>query len=1178
MVNSVIKWLALVVYLTTASLWGYEYFKRRTEDYALNLQQQLEQELELHNSYLDLDYIDMAAIEPPLNLSILIYEGARLKNWSNNEFLPVYAELAGLRSSQTFLKNADGLYLISFKDRNDERIYLITTLIRDFQNRRTTLGTYFNDRIFDGMRGALSDTGEEIEVGTGSLHFAFEKVDRTFTVRVILLCWVALIMTALLLFQWVVREWFRSGFFIPVAMASAGVIKALSLTIPLKESLLQVYQFWLFRGNLLDTLISAILVNVLVLLSLMHLIRLQKIKSLLRYGQKYPLLFGTFIYVLSLAFHFAYFYLIIDLLRWTKTDLDITESLVFDLSRLLFFGLLLSMGTLFFWIIQVLSRLYTQSSFKKLTGILIVVLVGLGLIIIPFEYRAYVILPHSILWLLVYYFSFSRNLTRISYITFFYIIIVISSLSFTNSAAIYKNFEHLEVERKKDFGIQQLMPRDSLTEKYLIEVQQKIQNDPVIRSRFLSPLLSKSTVKVKIRRQYLTSYFDRFEVDLSLYDIIGDRLDGTDPPNKQDLLSQVEDHPTGQEGLYFVENWENLGRSKYLLWVPIMNGDTEIGGVAIDLMAKKVIPNSVYPSVLTSNQQSSAEYDYVLLREGALVFAKGNYSFDVFSNPSFWERLITAKEGIEVTDYHLLAIGQDQSMMIVISDKYSIRAFLANFSFQFLILLSFVGIAFVFLRSSQPGRQLSLANRIQLYLGFSFILPLLIVSAVILNLLNSSYRDEIIRNYQKRAITIAENIYLPLEDFEQNQINREDLYDVIGNAATFSQVDMNLYNTRGQLVITNQPDIFSNRLITTRIHPKPLDLIEDKPDQSIVMEEAIGDLNFKVVYQGVIDHHTGDLLGIISIPFFDSKNHLNRQQVEVFANLVTVFTIIFLSSVFIGYLILRNITLPLTTLSRRLRQTTLEETNEPVAYNAVDEIGQLVVEYNRMLEKLEDSKAALALSQKETAWKEIARQVAHEIKNPLTPMRLKIQQMVRTNAENDRLVSSLNSLINQIDTLSEIADSFSAFAKMPPPNNEKVAISDLLLEVSQLYQTERVEILCDVAANKWVFADPGILSRVFNNLLLNGIQSVISGMAQLKVSLQEKDQKVVIQVVDNGRGILEHEKKKIFTPYFSTKEKGTGIGLAIAKKGIEQAGGSIWFESEAGEGTTFTVILPVVNP
>ncbi len=1176
--QTIAKWLILVVYLFAGLLWVYEYLEANSENKATIIEQHLVEELAAHQEFSRLDLIDMVEIAPRENLSILIYEGSRLKKWSSHEFVPDYSELMELSSSPSFIENGDGLYLVSFMDRNAQRMFFVTTLIRKFTSRRTTLETYFNDRIFEGIRGETSSAGQEIKLGTTSFSFLIQQSERTYSNHLLILIWFCFTLTSIVVFRWLYFRFFRSGIFIPYVFFAALLLKIISLQIPTSETFSRELHFWLLRGNLLDTLVTCVLFNVIFMFSLVHLTRMRKIKAIVDWTKNRPIVFAAMLYLLSALAHFVYFRLIQDLLQITGLNLDITESLEFDASKVVYFGVILSLSALFFWNIQFLSRLYGLLKIKKTTGVIIVISVSIILILSPLAYKKYLLISHGLLWLLIYHFDFSKNLVKISYMTFFYVIVVIGALSFTNAVAIYKSFERKEVDRKRAFGIQQLMPRDSLTEKYLVEVRGNIQNDPVIRTRFLSPLLSKNTVKVKVRRQYLTSYFDRFEVDLSLYDIIGDRLDGTDPANKDELLSKVNDYPTGEEGLYFVENWENLGRSKYLLWVPIKNGTTEIGGIAVDLMVKKVIPNSVYPSVLTSNAKSSKGYDYVLMRGGALVYAKGNYSFDVFSNPTLWEKLISSSDGIEVNDFHLLAIQANDALMIVISPRYSLRAFLSNFSFQFLVFLSFVGLVFVVIRLSQQDHQLTLANRIQLYLGFSFILPLLIVSAVILNLLNSSYRDEIIRNYQKRAITIAENIYLPLEDFDQNQINREDLYDVVGNAATFSQVDLNLYNTRGQLIVSNQPDIFSNKLITTNIPARPLELIAEKPDQSVVIDEAIGELRFKVVYQGVIDHHTGELLGIISIPFFDSKNHLNRQQVEVFANLVTVFTIIFLSSVLVGYVILRNITSPLTTLSHRLRQTNLEETNEPVAYQGRDEIGQLVVEYNRMLEKLEDSKAALAVSQKETAWKEIARQVAHEIKNPLTPMRLKIQQLVRTNAEDERLIANLNSLINQIDTLSEIADSFSAFAKMPPPNNENVPISDLLTEIVHLYSNEKVQIESHIEPDKYVFADPGILGRVFNNLLLNGIQSVLSGQPHLEIRLTEKKEKLVIEVEDNGRGIPEDQRKKIFTPYFSTKEKGTGIGLAIAKKGIEQAGGSIWFESEEGQGTTFTVNLPVLRP
>jgi len=227
-----------------------------------------------------------------------------------------------------------------------------------------------------------------------------------------------------------------------------------------------------------------------------------------------------------------------------------------------------------------------------------------------------------------------------------------------------------------------------------------------------------------------------------------------------------------------------------------------------------------------------------------------------------------------------------------------------------------------------------------------------------------------------------------------------------------------------------------------------------------------------------------------------------------------------------------------------------------------------------MVAKLEESKEALVKSQKETAWKEIARQVAHEIKNPLTPMRLKIQQMQRSIERSSPQYKSLHSLITQIDTLSAIADSFSEFAKMPIPENEVFDFSELVADISGLYQNENVSIEAKVEPGIEVCADPKMLGRILNNLILNGVQAVDDQKPSIKISLQKRGTKVLLTVQDNGAGIPDGLREKVFTPYFSTKEMGSGIGLAIAKKGIEQANGNIWFESEMGEGTSFYISLP----
>jgi two-component system, NtrC family, nitrogen regulation sensor histidine kinase NtrY len=241
--------------------------------------------------------------------------------------------------------------------------------------------------------------------------------------------------------------------------------------------------------------------------------------------------------------------------------------------------------------------------------------------------------------------------------------------------------------------------------------------------------------------------------------------------------------------------------------------------------------------------------------------------------------------------------------------------------------------------------------------------------------------------------------------------------------------------------------------------------------------------------------------------------------------------------------------------------------------------------YNKTIKKLEESKAALSLSEKQTAWREMAKQVAHEIKNPLTPMKLSIQQLQRTLPVEDpklkdRMKRALNSLTEQIDNISEIANSFSEFAKMPVPKTEKFDMVDTVQKTVDLYQQSnniKIEFVSD-DSEIWVSGDRLFFSRVITNLILNGIQAVPPvRQAKIEVKVYKETKNGTVAIKDNGTGIPEEVKKKVFITNFSTKVSGSGLGLAMAKKGIEHAGGNIWFETVENEGTTFFVDLPIFS-
>ena len=287
-------------------------------------------------------------------------------------------------------------------------------------------------------------------------------------------------------------------------------------------------------------------------------------------------------------------------------------------------------------------------------------------------------------------------------------------------------------------------------------------------------------------------------------------------------------------------------------------------------------------------------------------------------------------------------------------------------------------------------------------------------------------------------------------------------------------------------------------------------------------------------------------------------------------------------SFIISFFIVRSITRPLSALSERMKHLSMGSVGERLQYEGDDEVGQLVARYNEMVEELERSSERLAKSEREGAWRTMARQIAHEINNPLTPMKLTIQQLQRTKKLNDRerfddyFDKSTALLIEQIDNLSRIAQSFSQFAKMPEVKPARVDVAARLFSVITLFRNNRQQIpIRYIGAESEVFAmaDYEQISQVFNNLIKNALQAIDNKAdGDIIVMLQQKEQSVEISVSDNGSGIPESIQDKIFRPNFTTKSTGAGLGLAISKNIVEGSGGSIAFTTSPA-GTTFVVTL-----
>jgi signal transduction histidine kinase len=316
------------------------------------------------------------------------------------------------------------------------------------------------------------------------------------------------------------------------------------------------------------------------------------------------------------------------------------------------------------------------------------------------------------------------------------------------------------------------------------------------------------------------------------------------------------------------------------------------------------------------------------------------------------------------------------------------------------------------------------------------------------------------------------------------------------------------------------------------------------------------------------------------------STEIDESTINFLRSLVTVYALLLCAAIVLAIIITNSITRPIASIGDMLSNFTLEE-NQRIQYDSQDEIGQLIGIYNQMIEKVEAQARQLKKSEREEAWREMAQQVAHEIKNPLTPMKLNVQYLMRAKDQQDpeereQLLSRISkTLIEQIDSLSRIATEFSNFAKMPKAQLSTFSLNQLIESVYNLFkdqQSEQLSIELSLPEKDiQVHADKEQMLRVLNNLVKNGIQAIPEERAgKIAISLSTKgEEKATISVRDNGTGIPKEFHNKVFVPNFTTKSSGTGLGLAISKNIVDSVNGEIRFETEEGEGTVFYVILPV---
>ncbi|NNG09867.1 MAG: GHKL domain-containing protein [Arenibacter sp.] len=467
---------------------------------------------------------------------------------------------------------------------------------------------------------------------------------------------------------------------------------------------------------------------------------------------------------------------------------------------------------------------------------------------------------------------------------------------------------------------------------------------------------------------------------------------------------------------------------------------------------------------------------------------------------------------------------------------------------------------------------------------FWVIVAFILIASVTIYQYSEQNREYHAQRMERKEEQIKQSIDLvlqkttyPVTTENLGHIFKDEIYEI----ALVQNINFNIYDLQGQLIKSSRPK-FEIDSISTCLDAEVLNKLASTPTKRYVEQKSAAGYHYQASYTYINDRRFKHV-GILNLPYFEDNSFNDKELKEILLRLTGAYLLLMLLAIGLAYLISKYITRSLQTISERLDQTDLTKRNEKIIIdNPSEEIGKLINSYNEMIDELEISAAKLAKGEREQAWREMAKQVAHEIKNPLTPMRLSVQNFERKFDPNDpdikKKVSEYSkTLIQQIDTMSSIASAFSNFAKMPAQQNETLNVVKIVKMAVDIFDENYIRFSSD---EEEIIAklDRTQLIRVVTNLVKNATQAIV-GLEEpsVLVTVNRDGDYVKITVGDNGVGIPMESKEKVFEPKFTTKTSGMGLGLGMVKNIVETYNGSIHFVSHQGKGTVFTVRFPLAE-
>lgn len=840
---------------------------------------------------------------------------------------------------------------------------------------------------------------------------------------------------------------------------------------------------------------------------------------------------------------------------------SLSTSIIFTKSRIVFIAAwFFSLGLLWLWFDK-LWRVFNQYTQHKQRFLLAGAATFSFFNFLNGETYLNLVIPVWLFLFIISWKEFSFTFKILDFQQFIFHFLFLITISIAASFSI-QNLEKESLMRNVENYTEAIQSDRNVFTEYLIQnLAHDIQNDVFIQTRMNSPLLSKQVVIAKIKQNYLSGYLNRYQKEIHLFSSTGSGY--TKDESLTNDLNYMDSLRMGanQDQFYLRRFGDWISGIHYWMLIPIKRNNIMSGYVTIQLTDSNFNGNEKFPEIWKDDRWQQMELPDKL----SLGVIKNDQLFKTIGSFSLQDFELIKQKGLN--DYngklwHVVTLDEETFVFQV--EKPSLFKLFLDAGYLILIGLFILILIFLFLYffSANIRNSLSYSARIQFLINLSFLFPLLLFSYYLLITLDESYQEK----YRIDYLNKFESLYDRLKGISSDTLLVNP--SVINQSFEAGINYFEIYDEKGMLIYSNQPIALGNYL-PFAVFAKLKSGVNNLQD-----EEKLGTFNFQTLYAKIPESNLW-----ISSPIYQSSSDISILQSEVLNRVVLIFICVFIFMLWISWIVSTWLVKPFAMFKQSLSATDLFSLDRKLTWQRNDEVQLVVNAFNNMLIKLEESRRDLEKFEREEAWREVAQQVAHEIKNPLTSMKLNLQRLQRDqqiNQDQSKL-SSIGMVIEQIDLLEQIASSFSNYAKLPNANLKDIDLVNLIQRQLQFRGDEIVfSVEYDDGEKIIIAADEKMLIAILNNLIINAMQAnTESNETRIKIGIHADDELVNLTFTDFGRGIPEELATKIFQPHFTTKSGGAGLGLAFVKKMMEAMGGSINLKRSTPGETTFELTFKI---